>query len=113
MAIDRGKIEPESRSTKLSTREISTMNILLTVDQIDFIHTQIESGQFSSPEEVVAIALEMMANSQDVHDPVWLEETRLKVQVGLDDIARGDVLDGEMVIDRLQQRLAQKRVQSL
>jgi antitoxin ParD1/3/4 len=43
----------------------------------------------------------------------WLEETRIKVQVGLDDIARGDVLDGEMVIDRLQQRLAQKRTQSL
>jgi antitoxin ParD1/3/4 len=90
------------------------MNILLTVDQTDFVQTQIESGQCSSPEEVIAIALAMMASAQqDVHDPVWLEETRHKVQVGLDDIARGDVLDGELVIDRLQQRLAQKRTQSL
>jgi antitoxin ParD1/3/4 len=89
------------------------MNILLTVDQTDFVQTQLESGQFSTPEEVIAIALEMMASSRETHDPVWLEETRIKVQVGLDDIARGDVLDGEMVIDRLQQRLAQKRAQSL
>lgn len=89
------------------------MNILLTADQTDFVQTQLESGQFSSPEEVIAIALEMMASAREVHDPVWLEETRIKVQIGLDDIARGDVLDGEMVIDRLQQRLAQKRSQSL
>jgi antitoxin ParD1/3/4 len=89
------------------------MNILLTLDQTDFVQTQIESGQCSSPEEVIAIALEMMAHSQEAHDPVWLEETRIKVQVGLDDIARGDVLDGEMAIERLQQRLAQKRAQSL
>ena len=89
------------------------MNILLTVDQTDFVQTQLESGQFSTPEEVIAIALEMMASSRETHDPVWLEETRIKVQVGLDDIARGDVLDGEMVIDRLQQRLAQKRAESL
>jgi antitoxin ParD1/3/4 len=89
------------------------MNILLTVDQTDFVQTHLESGQFSTPEEVIAIALEMMASSRETHDPVWLEETRIKVQVGLDDIARGDVLDGEMVIDRLQQRLAQKRAQLL
>jgi antitoxin ParD1/3/4 len=88
------------------------MNILLTVDQMDFVQTQIASGHFANPEEVIAIALEMMASAQDVDDPVWLEETRIKVQVGLDDIARGDVLDGETVIDRLQQRLAQKRAQS-
>jgi antitoxin ParD1/3/4 len=88
------------------------MNILLTVDQTDFVQTQIASGQFANPEEVIAIALGMMASAQDTHDPVWLEETRIKVQVGLDDIARGDVLDGAMVIDRLQQRLAEKRVQS-
>jgi antitoxin ParD1/3/4 len=80
------------------------MNILLTVDQTDFVQTQIASGHFANPEEVIAIALEMMASAQDDDDPVWLEETRIKVQVGLDDIARGDVLDGEMVIDRLQQR---------
>jgi antitoxin ParD1/3/4 len=85
------------------------MNILLTADQTNFVQSQIASGQFSSPEEVIAIALEMMANSQETHDPIWLEETRIKVQVGLDDIARGDVLDGEIVIAQLQQRLAQKR----
>ena len=33
------------------------MNILLTVDQTDFVQTQLESGQFSSPEEVIAIDL--------------------------------------------------------
>jgi Arc/MetJ-type ribon-helix-helix transcriptional regulator len=60
------------RSLNLSIREISTMNILLTVDQTDFVQTQLESGQFSSPEEVIAIALEMMASSRETHDSVWL-----------------------------------------
>jgi antitoxin ParD1/3/4 len=84
------------------------MNILLTADQTNFVQSQIASGQFSSPEEVIAIALEIMAHSQETHDPIWLEETRIKVQAGLDDIARGDVLDGEIVIAQLQQRLSQK-----
>jgi antitoxin ParD1/3/4 len=88
------------------------MNILLTSDQTSFIQTQIASGHFASPEEVIAIALEMMASAQDNDDPIWLEETRVKIQVGLDDIARGDVLDGETVINQLQQRLTQKREQS-
>jgi hypothetical protein len=62
------------------------MNILLTDGQTNFVQAQITSGQCSSPEEVIAIALEMMAHSQETHDPIWLNETSIKVQVGLDDI---------------------------
>jgi hypothetical protein len=31
------------------------MNSLLTVDQTDFVQTQIASGHFANPEEVIAI----------------------------------------------------------
>jgi Arc/MetJ-type ribon-helix-helix transcriptional regulator len=39
------------------------MNILLTVDQTNFVQAQVASGQFLSPEEVIAIALEMMRSA--------------------------------------------------
>ena len=39
----------------------------------------------------------------------WLIETRHKVEVALQQIDRGEILNGEVVIDRLHQKLAQAR----
>ncbi|WP_292762605.1 hypothetical protein [Nostoc sp. NOS(2021)] len=39
----------------------------------------------------------------------WEEETRKKMAVGLAQIERGEVLDGEVVIARLEKKLRQAR----
>jgi antitoxin ParD1/3/4 len=87
------------------------MNILLDPEQAAFIQAQLQSGQFSTAEDVVAVALKMMA-VQQAEQQAWLEETRGKIQEGMEDIQRGDVIDGETFLAELQQRLAQKNAAS-
>ncbi len=43
----------------------------------------------------------------------WLTETRPKVEVALQQIERGEVLDSETVINRLQEKLDQARSKDL
>lgn len=52
-----------------------------------------------------------MAEQQAEHQ-VWLEETRAKIKEGMEDIQRGDVVDGETFMAELQQKLEQKKKQS-
>jgi antitoxin ParD1/3/4 len=87
------------------------MNILLDADQTAFIQTQLQSGQFTTPEAVIATALQLMAEQQAEYQ-VWLEETRVKIKEGMEDIQRGDVVDGETFMAELQQKLEQKKKQS-
>jgi antitoxin ParD1/3/4 len=86
------------------------MNILLDAEQAEFIQTQLQSGQFASAEAVIATALQIMATQQAEYQ-AWLEETRVKIQEGMEDIQRGDVVDGETFMAELQQKLEQKKAQ--
>jgi antitoxin ParD1/3/4 len=87
------------------------MNILLDAEQTAFIQTQLQSGQFTTPEAVIATALQLMAARQAEYQ-TWLEETRAKVQVGMEALERGDVVDGETFIAELQQKIEQRKAQS-
>jgi antitoxin ParD1/3/4 len=83
------------------------MNILLDAEQSAFIQTQLQSGQFSTAEAVIATALQIMATQQaDYQD--WLEETRVKIKEGMEDLERGNVVDGEAFMAELQQRIKQQ-----
>jgi antitoxin ParD1/3/4 len=87
------------------------MNILLDPEQSAFIQTQLQSGQFSTAEAVIATALQIMATQQaDYQD--WLEETRVKIKEGMEDLERGNVVDGEAFMAELQQKLEQKKRKS-
>ncbi|MBE9031588.1 type II toxin-antitoxin system ParD family antitoxin [filamentous cyanobacterium LEGE 11480] len=89
------------------------MKILLDSEQTAFIESQLQSGQFSSAEDVVAKALNLMAQQQaEYPDQEWLTATAEKIQVGLADIQRGDIVDGETFMAELQHKLDQKRSQS-
>jgi antitoxin ParD1/3/4 len=88
------------------------MNILLDAEQAAFIQAQLQSGQFSNAEAVVAAALKLMATQQADYQ-LWLEETRGKIQSGMEDVQRGDVIDGETFLAELQQRLTQKKSAAL
>jgi antitoxin ParD1/3/4 len=88
------------------------MNILLDAEQAAFIQAQLQSGQFSNAEAVVAAALKLMATQQADYQ-LWLEETRGKILSGMEDVQRGDVIDGETFLAELQQRLTQKKSAAL
>jgi hypothetical protein len=42
------------------------------------------------------------------YDPLWLEETREKIAIGLAQIENGQVLDGKTVIEQLRVKVRQR-----
>jgi antitoxin ParD1/3/4 len=84
------------------------MNISLRPEYEQFAQAQIESGRFSSIDEVIGHAFQLLENEQE-YDPLWLEETKSKIAIGLAQIEQGKVLDGNTVIERLKAKVQQAR----
>lgn len=84
------------------------INISLKPEHEQFIQAQIASGRFTNPDEVIDLAFKVL-EKLDTEYIQWLEQTRQKVEVGLAQIERGEVIDSEVVIDRLREKLRKAR----
>ena len=84
------------------------MSITLTPIQERLLDRLIRTGRYSSAAEVLSVALQLL-EEREQHYEQWLEETRIKVQVGLDELDRGEGMDGEVVIERLREKLRNAR----
>ena len=93
------------------------MNLTLTPEQAQIIQAQIQSGRFTNPEEAIELALHLLERSNESYAE-WVEETRQKIQVAVDQVDRGEWVDGETAIAQLKERLSkrdrlpQKRIQT-
>lgn len=76
------------------------MNVNLKPEYEQFIQAQIASGQFTSVDEVINEAVKWL--EVRVHR---LEKLRLKIALGTEQIANGQVTDGEIVFARLQEKI--------
>jgi antitoxin ParD1/3/4 len=89
------------------------MKITLKPEQEKFIETQVASGRYPSAEEVIATALALLADSSEPKESntsqKWVEETRPKVAAGIAQLDRGEGIDGETVIARLQEKFRKIR----
>jgi antitoxin ParD1/3/4 len=77
------------------------MNITLSPDQQAFVQSQIETGRYSSVEDLISEALVLLASRQQK-----LAELRQQIAVGTEQIRNGQVTDGEEVFDRLQVKIS-------
>jgi antitoxin ParD1/3/4 len=84
------------------------MTISLRPEHEQFIQTQLASGRYASVDEVLAQAFQLLDTWQQDHDE-WIEITRQKVAIGLQQIERGEVMDGETVVARLQEKINHAR----
>lgn len=84
------------------------MAIVLKPEQEQFIQSQIDAGQFSNPEQVIDTAFRLL-EQQSAEYVQWVKEVREKVTVARDEVARGEVLDGEMVVNDILERFRQAR----
>jgi antitoxin ParD1/3/4 len=76
------------------------VNIQLKSEQEQFIRSQIDRGEYQTAEDVISEAfrlLEARANK--------IEELRQKIAVGTQEIANGQITDGEVVFERLQAKI--------
>ena len=81
------------------------MNITLSPEQEKFIQSQIARGNYQDVEQVIKEALTILEIINQENDQKRLEELRKKIALGLEDVKQGNVTDGELVFDRLQERL--------
>ena len=80
------------------------MNIALKPEQEQFIQSQIDRGRFKSADEAVSQAFKLLENQEREYQS-WIEDTRQKVEVAVAELDRGEGVELDLVIDRLQQRL--------
>jgi antitoxin ParD1/3/4 len=84
------------------------MTIQLKPEQENFIKAQLASGKYNSPEEVVDKMFLVFEKVQCDYEQ-WLEEIKLKIDEGIESLAREEGVDSEIVVDRLRKKLRQAK----
>jgi antitoxin ParD1/3/4 len=84
------------------------MAIVLKPEHERFIQSQIDAGQFSNPEQVIDTAFRLL-EQQSAEYIQWVNEVREKVTIARDEVARGEVLDGETVVNDILERFRQAK----
>lgn len=82
------------------------MHISLTPALEQMIQDKVESGLYSCASEVIREALRLL-HEREEYKQRRIEELRRDIQVGLDCVERGEVLDGETVMKELKLRYAE------
>jgi antitoxin ParD1/3/4 len=75
------------------------MTVTLTAEQEQFIAERMNRGGHSSPEKILDEGLKLIRAKEEYQGR--LVELRREIQIGVDQIKRGEVLDGGAVFDRL------------
>ncbi|BAY36329.1 hypothetical protein NIES2111_06550 [Nostoc sp. NIES-2111] len=76
------------------------MYIQIKPELEQFIQAQLASGRFASADEVINEAFKLLQEREK-----RIEELRHKIAVGTEQIANGQVTDGEVVFTRLQEKI--------
>lgn len=82
------------------------MNITLTTEQERYVKSQLEGGKYNSIEQLISEALQLLEAQNRASEQKRLEELRLKIASGTEQIARGQMTDGEVVFASLQKKIS-------
>jgi antitoxin ParD1/3/4 len=84
------------------------MNIQIKPELEQIIQAQIATGRYTNPEDVISKALKLLLEWDKGYQN-WVEETREKVDVAIEQLDRGEGINGEVVILQLRDKLRQAR----
>ena len=80
------------------------MTVTLTAEQEQFIAEQLKDGHYRSASDVIAQSLGML-RAQEEFIRSNTAELREKIAAGLEQIRRGEVVDGKTAIQNLREKL--------
>lgn len=80
------------------------MKITLKPEQENLIKAQITNGKYNSPQEVVDRMFVIFERVQDDYEK-WLEDTRKKIEEGIESLDKGEGVETEIVINQLREKL--------
>ncbi len=79
------------------------MHVSLTPHLEELVRDKVKSGLYNSASEVVREALRLMDDRDRVRE-MRLEDLRKEIQIGIDQLERGEVTPGEEVFRQLRER---------
>lgn len=80
------------------------MNVHLTPELEKFVQAKVESGRYNSASEVVREALRLMEQKDELR-AIQLQEFRRRIDRGLDEMDRGEGVEGEPFMQSLMEDL--------
>jgi antitoxin ParD1/3/4 len=83
------------------------MTITLTAEQEKFIAQQLANGKYQSAGDVVSRSLRMLQDQEEFIRSN-AKELREKIAVGLDQIRRGEIVDGREAIQKIREKLQRR-----
>jgi antitoxin ParD1/3/4 len=89
-------------------RKGEIMNIQIKPELEQIIQAQIATGRYTNPEDVISKALKLLLEWDKGYQN-WVEETREKVDIAIEQLDRGEGIDGDVVISQLRDKLRQSR----
>lgn len=82
----------------------------LTSSQETLLQRLVDAGRFQNASEALETAL-CLLEKREQHYQQWLQDAQHKIAIGIDQLDRGEGLDGDDVIERLQAKITQARSQ--
>ena len=79
------------------------MNVSLTPELEKLVKSKVQSGRYHSASEVIREGLRLL-DDQDRLRNAQLEEVRRKIQIGIDQLDRGEGIDGGTILAELRQK---------
>jgi antitoxin ParD1/3/4 len=79
------------------------MSISLTPELEQFIQIQIASGKYASTEDVIIAGIKLLEERERIYKGRF-EELKREIAIGVEQLERGERLDGREVIEKLRQK---------
>ena len=89
----------------------TSMNVSLTPELEQFVQSRVASGLYQTASEVVREGLRLLEERERARETA-LEELRAKIRRGIEQADRGELLDGDAVLEEIRQLSAQRRANS-
>jgi len=80
------------------------MNVSLSAELESFVNDRVKSGSYHSPSELIADALRLFKEREAMRTS-RIEELRKEIAVGIEQLDRGEYVDGEVAMERLRQNI--------
>ena len=83
------------------------MEITLSPEVEEFIHTQVARGRYTSASEVIMAGMKLFADLERIYKGHF-EELRQEVIRGVDAANKGELVESDVVFQALHQKLEQR-----
>ena len=88
----------------------STLNVSLTPELDAFVQDTVRTGQYQSASEVVRDALRRLQEAFEDRQ-IYIAKLNADVAIGMDQLKRGETVDGETVFRQLREKIERYRME--